>query len=136
MDPGEKRLGIALSDPSGTIASPLMVLSHVSKRVDAATIADLATQHQAQAILIGKSLDDECLPSPSSRLADRLAQAVKEQSSLPVILWDETFSTQAARQARLEMGVTRKKRRGHLDDLAAAIILQSYLDSPESRQDG
>jgi putative Holliday junction resolvase len=58
-----------------------------------------------------------------------LAEAIRSQSELPVILWDESDSTQIARQARIQMGVSRRKRAGHMDDLAAAVILQSYLDA-------
>jgi putative Holliday junction resolvase len=129
VDPGEKRIGIAMSDPTSTIATPLTVVQHVSRLMDAASIADLANQHQASLIVIGKSFDEEGLPSPQSRRADRLAEAIRQQCDIPLVMWDESFSTQAARQARLEMGTTHRKRRGHLDDLAATVILQSYLDS-------
>ena len=129
IDPGEKHLGIALSDPSGIIASPLTVLKHVQRTLDAASIAQLAEEHQASLIVVGQALDDEGQSTLQSRRAERLAEAIREQSSLPVILWDESGSTQAARQARQAMGVSRRKRQGHLDDLAATVILQSYLDT-------
>lgn len=129
VDPGEKRLGIALSDPTGTLARPLMVIRHVSRMVDAAQIAGLAVEHGAERIVIGVALDDDGHPTPQSRHAERLADAVRQQTSLPVELWDESGSTQAARETRLSMGVSRRKRSGHLDEVAAAIILQSYLDA-------
>jgi putative Holliday junction resolvase len=129
IDPGEKRIGIAISDPTGTIASPLIVLLHISRPVDAAAIIDLAQQNQAGLVVIGKSLDEDGSPSPASRRADRLAEAIRQQCDLPLATWDESFSTQAARQARLELGTSRRRRRDHLDDLAAAVILQSYLDA-------
>jgi putative Holliday junction resolvase len=128
IDPGEKHLGIAISDPSGIIASPLTVLKHVGRAIDAAAIAQIAQEQQAGLILVGQALDDEGEPTAQSRRADRLAEAIREQSSLRVQMWDESGSTQAARQARLAMGVSRRLRRGHLDDLAATVILQSYLD--------
>jgi putative Holliday junction resolvase len=131
IDPGEKHLGIAISDPSGIIASPLTVLKHVVRAIDAAAIAQIAEEHQAGLILVGQALDDEGQPTMQSRRADRLAEAIRQQSSLPVQMWDESGSTQAARQARLAMGVSRRLRRGHLDDLAATVILQSYLDSTQ-----
>ncbi len=133
VDPGEKRIGIAISDPTGTIASPLTVVQHISRLLDAATIADLARQYQANLIVIGQSLDDDGLQTPASRRADRLAEAIKEQSDIPLKMWDESFSTQAARQARIEMGTSRRKRHGHLDELAATIILQSYLDTERNK---
>ena len=129
VDPGEKRIGLALSDPTGTIASPLTVLLHASRPMDAATIGDLAEQHQAELIIIGQSLDDDGYSTPQSRRAARLADAIRQQCDLPIKMWDESFSTHAARQARIEMGTSRMKRRGHLDDYAAVVILQSYLDA-------
>jgi putative Holliday junction resolvase len=129
VDPGEKRIGIALSDPTGTIASPLTVIQHVSRPVDAATIADLAHEYQVGLIIIGESFDEDGLSTPASRRADRLAEAIRQQSAVPLKMWDESFSTQAARQTRIEMNTSRRKRRGHLDELAATVILQSYLDS-------
>ena len=129
IDPGEKRLGIAISDPSGTIANPLSVLKHVSRSLDAASIAQIAEENQVGQIVVGQALDTENQPTLQSRRAAHLAEAIRQQTSLPVVLWDETGSTQAARAARLAMGVSRRKRRGHLDDLAATYILQTYLDS-------
>jgi putative holliday junction resolvase len=78
---------------------------------------------------VGQALDDEGQPTPEGRKAGRLAEAIRSQTSLPVEMWDESFSTQAARETRIAMGVTRRKRSGHLDEYAAAVILQSYLES-------
>jgi putative Holliday junction resolvase len=129
VDPGEKRIGLALSDPSGTIANPLGVLKHVSRPLDAAAIAQLGRDNQAGLIVVGQALDDEGQPTPEGRRSARLAAAIQEQTDLPVVLWDESGSTQAARSARIAIGVPRHKRRGHLDDLAATYILQTYLDA-------
>ncbi len=134
VDPGEKRLGIALSDPTGTIASPLTVLKHVSRVIDAASIASLAAEHEAVCIIIGQALDDEGQTTPQARHAEGLAASVREQTSLPVVLWDESGSTRAARSARIAMGVSRRKRSGHLDEIAATVILQSYLDANEGTE--
>ncbi len=135
VDPGEKRLGIAISDPSGTIANPLTVLKHVSRPLDAAAIAQLAGENQAGRIVIGQSLDEDGLPTPEGRRAGRLAEAIQGQTDLPVVLWDESGSTQEARSARLAMGASRRRRAGHLDDLAATYILQTYLDALAEQPD-
>jgi putative Holliday junction resolvase len=128
VDPGEKNLGMGRSVPSATIAGPLTVLKHVSRPVDAAAIAELARQHEAERIVVGQALDAEGQPTPEGRRAARLAEAIRQQTDLPVELWDESGSTQAARSARLALGARRTRRRGHLDDLAATYILQTYLD--------
>lgn len=133
VDHGEKRIGLALSDPSGTIASPLTVLEHRARAVDAARVAALAAENQVGLIVIGQSFDEEGRPNQAGRRAARFAEALKLQTDTPVVLWDESLSTQDARTARLEMGVSRTKRSGHLDDLAATIILQSYLEANRIR---
>ncbi len=129
IDPGDKNIGVALSDPSGVIASPFTVIKHLSRPLDAARIAELAVENQAELIIVGQALDDEGLPSPQGKKAARLAAAIRDQTTLPVKLWDESFSTQSARVTLIAMSVPKKKRKGHLDDLAATVILQSYLDA-------
>ena len=129
VDPGEKRLGLAISDPTATIASPLGVLQHVSRPIDAAAIAEMARQHQAGRIVIGQALDSDNRPTLQSRRAARLAAALRLQTDLPVELCDESGSTQEAQAARRALGVSRTRRSGHLDELAAVVILQGYLES-------
>jgi len=126
IDPGDKNIGIAISDPTGTIASPLMVLSHVSRPIDAATIAQTAHDHGAGLIIIGQALDEEGKPTYSGRKANRLAAAIRTQTDTPVALWDESHSTQ---NAQIAIRGARGRHRGYIDDLAATVILQTYLDS-------
>jgi len=129
VDHGEKNIGLAISDPTGTIANPLMVVRHLSRAIDAAQVADIAVQQDAGKIIIGQSFDLDGKPNLAGRRAARFADALRDQTSLPVELWDESDSTRIARSARVLMGVSRGKRAGHLDELAATVILQSYLDS-------
>ena len=129
VDHGEKRIGLALSDPTATIASPLRVIAHVSRLMDAAQVATLAQENEVGMIVVGQSFDEEGLPNLAGRRAAKFAQALQEQTSIPIVLWDESFSTQDARAARIELGVSRKNRSGHQDALAAVVILQSYLES-------
>ena len=100
VDPGEKHIGIALSDPTGTIATPLKVLLHISRPLDAVAIANLAQQHKVEMIIIGQSLDEDGSTTPQSRRATRLADAIHQQCDLPVTMWDESFSTHEARRAK------------------------------------
>ena len=129
VDPGEARIGIAISDPTGSLARPLSVIKHVNRLVDAAVIAQIAIENDAGQIIIGQSLDMEGAPTPMGRKAARLAEALRTQTTIPVALWDEGFSTQEAQEILLKQGVSRIRRRGHQDDSAAAVILQSYLDA-------
>ena len=129
VDHGEKRIGLALSDPTATIASPLKVIEHVSRLLDAAQVANVAHENEVGLIVIGQSFDEEGRPNLAGRRAAKFAAALKEQTQIPVVLWDESFSTQDARAARIALGVSRKDRSGHQDALAAAMILRSYLES-------
>jgi putative Holliday junction resolvase len=129
VDHGEKRIGLAVSDPTGTIARPLTVIQHVSRGADAAQAAEAARQQDVALIVIGQSFDEEGLPNRAGRGAARFAEALKGLTQIPIVMWDESMSTQDARRARLATGVPRKKRRSSVDALAAAMILQSYLDS-------
>jgi putative Holliday junction resolvase len=129
VDHGEKRIGLALSDPTATIASPLKVIEHVSRLMDAAQVGNLAHENDVGLIVIGQSFDEEGRPNLAGRRAAKFADALKQQTQIPIVLWDESFSTQDARLTRIELGVSRKKRGGHQDALAAVVILQSYLES-------
>jgi len=129
VDHGEKRIGLALSDPTATIASPLRVIKHVSRLLDAGQVANLASENEVGLIVIGQSFDEEGNPNLAGRRAARFAEALKEQTNIPIELFDESFSTQDARATRVEMGVSRKKRAGHMDELAAVMILRSYIES-------
>lgn len=133
IDHGEKRIGLALSDPSAILASPFKVIEHVSRLVDAAQVADLAVQNEVGLIVIGQSFDEEGHPNLAGRRAARFAEALQTQTQIPVRLWDESFSTQDARATRIAMGVGRKQRGGHLDELAAVMILRSYLEAQHSQ---
>jgi putative Holliday junction resolvase len=129
VDHGEKQIGLAISDPTATIASPLRVVQHVSRLMDAAQVANLASENEAGLIVVGQSFDEDGKPNLAGRRAAKFAEALKQQTDIPIVWWDESFSTQDARLARIEMGVSRKKRSGHMDELAAVMILRSYLEA-------
>jgi putative Holliday junction resolvase len=129
VDHGEKRIGLALSDPTGTLASPLTVIKHVSRLMDAAQVANLAAENDAGLIVIGQSFDEEGNPNLAGRRAAKFAEALREQTQIPVELFDESFSTQDARSTVIELGYSRKKRAGHHDSLAAVMILRSYIEA-------
>lgn len=128
IDPGDKRIGVAISDESNFLARPLTVIQHKSRDVNAYKIIALAKKHQVKLILIGQALDEDGDPTFSGRKANRLAGAINAKSEIPVLLWDESHSTQQAKELGLKFGTKKSKRKGHQDDLAAAFILQSYLD--------
>jgi putative Holliday junction resolvase len=121
VDPGEARIGLALSDPLQTIAAPLFVLRHTSRKSDAETIVRLAREHDVEAIIVGVAYDQEGEVGPQARRALRLADALREFASVPVLTCDESGTTVAALQSGGQ--------RNELDARAAAAILQEYLNS-------
>jgi putative Holliday junction resolvase len=97
--------------------------------VDAAQVAERALAHDVQLIIVGQSFDEDGKPNAAGKMAARFAEALRQQTQIPVEMWDEAFTTQDARSARLAMGVSKKNRSGHMDELAATVLLQSYLDT-------
>ncbi len=130
VDPGEKRIGLAISDPEGIFARPLGIIAHINRLTDAASIARIAEENSVELIIIGQALNSDGYPGHSARKAGRLAEVVRSQTELPVQLWDESESTLIAEDAWRKMGV-RRSRRGSVDAMAAVVILQSYLDSKQ-----
>ena len=127
VDPGDRRIGLAISDPTESVARALIVIEHTSRALDAAVIADLARQHEAGRILVGVAgLSAD--PGPQARKCARLADAIRQQTDLPVELWDESFTTLDAAAARRSAGGSGRRARSDLDAAAAAALLQSYLD--------
>lgn len=124
IDPGEARIGLAISDPTGTIARPLEVVRHTSRAADVQMILERAARHGAGAIVVGIALDSEGEIGPQARRGVRLAEALREQTKLPVESWDESGSTEAARRGGRDDPM--------LDARAAAVILQEYLDARNS----
>jgi len=135
VDPGEKNIGLAISDPTGTIAGPLTIVKHTSRASDAEKIITIGEENSAELIIVGQSLDEDGLPTFSGRKAARLAGAIRARTSIHVCLWDEDFSTVSARNAQIKLGQPKKKRKGKIDHIAAVVILQSYLESKRDREE-
>lgn len=131
VDPGEKRIGLAVSDPTGVVARALTTLQHVTRAEDASRIAAIARAEGAERILVGIALDAEGLVGPQARRAQRLAEAIRAETDLPVELWDESHTTLDAQAAMAASGrrPRRGARRDRIDAVAAAILLQGYLDA-------
>lgn len=121
VDPGEARLGLAVSDPTGLIARPLRVLSHVTRQLDARKIAEIAADQDAELIVVGVPLDEDGHVGPQARKAIRLIESLRVETILPVEAWDESESTLKATSI--------EGHKHHLDARAAAVILQEYLDA-------
>ena len=132
VDPGERKIGLAISDPVGIAARPLATLEHTARMEDAARIVALAQSQAAQMIVVGMALEANGQAGPAARHAERLAAALRELTPLPVVLHDESLSTQIAHEAMLASGRRQRARRAQIHAASAAAILQSYLDAHSS----
>ena len=131
LDVGEKRLGVALSDPSQVIARPFTVVRRGARVEDFATIGRLVEEQGVVRIVCGYPLSLDGSEGPQARRVRRYAEALEQALTAPVVLWDESYSTVDADRV---MQLTRPRlspleRRGWVDAVAAAVILQSYLDA-------
>jgi putative holliday junction resolvase len=128
VDPGSKRVGVALSDPSATIAQALTTVSAEPAGTLASRLAQLAHSHQAERIVVGLPRRLDGSSGPEAVAARGLADAIRRESGLPVELVDERLTTVAAERALIADGVRREKRRLSVDRVAATLMLQAHLD--------
>ncbi|MGB9640127.1 MAG: Holliday junction resolvase RuvX [Anaerolineales bacterium] len=129
VDPGQKRIGIAITDPSGKVALPLTILEHISRLNDAQRIVQIAVENNVSLILIGQALDSDNMPTLQSRRSVNLANSIRALTSIPVELWEEYESSQMIKNLQAKSSPKHKTRRKAIDDLAAVVILQNYLES-------
>lgn len=136
VDYGDKNIGLAVSDPDGKVAFPHGVIKHVSKQKNAEKIANLTRELGVDRIVVGLPLDENGEMTFQAKKVTRFIDILKMATDVFVETWDEYGTTNAARSSQLEMGVPKKKRIGHKDHIAAAIILQSYLESKNIQDQG
>jgi putative Holliday junction resolvase len=134
VDWGEIRIGLALSDESQILATPLETLRRrLGKRFPMPRFLELTTLHQPVGLLVGLPLSGEGEEAESAASARELAEALQRRSGLPVELWDERLSTARALGAIREQGGSTRGRKADVDALAAAVLLQHFLDARRKR---
>ncbi len=128
LDVGERRIGIALSDASARLATPLTTIGAVPQALAVERIARLCREHGVAELVIGLPLTLRGEVGPQATAVQRFAEALGKAVELPIHFFDERLTTAAADQMLREMGVKPEKRKLQLDQVAASIILQDYLD--------
>lgn len=128
LDVGDKTIGLALSDETATIASGLETYRRKQAREDAQVVASLAAEHEVSEIVVGlpRTLEGSLGPQAAKVLA--FMDALRSRVGVPVVSWDERFTSKAAERALRESDLSSKRRRDKVDKVAAVLILQSYLD--------
>lgn len=127
VDYGDARTGLAVCDKGERLASPVTVVIEHNRERLAAKILEQAAALRAEEIVVGNPLNMNGSAGPRSALAQQLAQTLREQSGLPVTLWDERSTTVSAIGILNQTDVRGKKRKAVIDAVAAVLILESYL---------
>ena len=140
LDVGSKTIGVAVADPSGTIASARVVLARRGHAADAAAIAEMARSEDADAVVVGLPLELDGSEGHRARLVQRFVKIMRDvlkDMPTPVTLhtWDERFSTAAAERTLLEADLSRARRKQSIDAVAAQFILQGWLDAKRRREE-
>jgi putative Holliday junction resolvase len=137
LDVGSRRLGVAVSDPSGTVASPLATLPRRSPALDAEALAALAAEQDAATVVVGLPVTLAGREGPAAAAVRAyLAELAGLLPGLRFELADERLSTVAAERALVGGGVRRRARREVVDQVAASVFLQTWLDAARSRASG
>ena len=130
LDLGEARIGVALTDELGTVAMPLLTIERTNRREVMDRILALVAEHRVAAVVVGVPYQMDGSTDPQAEKALNFARRLERRlEGVPVITWDERLTTRQAERALLEGGVSRRDRREVVDQLAATLILNSYLEA-------
>jgi putative Holliday junction resolvase len=128
LDVGDRNIGVALSDETASLATGLETLGRVGPRKDVKAIALLVRRHDAREVVVGlpRRLDGSI--GPQARKVLDFMDALRPAIRVPLVPWDERFTTAMAQDALIAAGLSRRERRGVVDKVSAILILQNYLD--------
>ena len=130
IDLGERRIGVAVCDAEGRVATPLTVIERSGSRArDHRQIAELVAEHEAETVVVGLPLSLDGGTGPAARGAEHEAQQLQGALAVPVETHDERLTTVIAERALAESGLSAKARRRRVDMVAASVILQGWLDA-------
>ena len=137
IDYGLARIGLAISDEMGVSAMPLETLSLKNPGDQTRAVMERVTERDVARIVVGMPLEMDGTAGPMAEQVEKFCLKLESLSACPVVRWDERLSSVAAERAVREMGGRRGKKRrqkGHLDPIAACLLLQSYLDGQAFRK--
>ncbi len=129
LDPGKKTIGVAISDETGLTAQPLATIKRTSLAKDLEAIAVLIERYSVKHVVAGLPVNMNGTIGPRGTETQRFIESLREKTGLPVTAWDERLSTVAVERVLIDGDVSRARRKEVVDKLAAAYILQGYLDS-------
>jgi len=128
LDVGDRRIGVALGDPLGLIASPMPAIKRASWKVDLARVRELIREFDVRRVVVGLPIRMDGKPGERVERTMEFVERLRASTKVPVETWDERLSTREAERRLLEANMRREKRREVIDGVAASLILQTYLD--------
>jgi len=128
LDIGDKRIGVAISDPSGRTAQSLSTILRKDLAQDLMTIKKIVQKYQVDEIVVGLPVNMDGSLGPQARKVAKVVKIMEQYLFVPVKVWDERLTTLMARRTLISAEVRREKRKKVIDRLAAVLILQGYLD--------
>jgi putative holliday junction resolvase len=131
LDHGQRRIGVAISDELGLTAQPLLTILHTNQRNDLRSLGRLLRRYNCAAIVIGWPIHLSGDRSPRAQAAEKFADALRKEFEMPVHLWDERLRTAEAHRHLDAVGRGARDRKDVIDQIAAMLILQSWLDAQQ-----
>ena len=132
LDIGDRRIGVAVSDELGITAQPVLTLVRTNRRQDLRSLARLMRKYACREAVVGNPLHMSGDLSPQATKAQAFARALQQETAMPVHLWDERLSTSEAHRHLDQVGRAPGARRSVIDQIAAVLILQTFLDARAS----
>ncbi|MEE9255628.1 MAG: Holliday junction resolvase RuvX [bacterium] len=129
VDYGEKRVGLALSDPLGITAQPLDTIQRETDAQTADRLEEIVLSHGAEKVIVGLPLSLSGKDSPQTKRTRRFISRLRKKLDIKVESWDERLTSAEAERTMIDLGVRRSRRREQRDIVAAQLILQGYLDA-------
>src|SRR5688572_18952146 len=136
LDVGDRRIGMAVSDETGTLASALETLTRVGPRKDARAVAERVLRHEVEAVVVGLPLNMDGTRGAQAEKVLAFCEAIRARVRVPVVTLDERLTSVEAEQILARSGRGRKQRRALVDQVAATVILQEYLDHRKAAEAG
>ena len=128
LDIGDARTGVAISDELGIAAHPLCTIQRKSRKAVLAELQELVTVHNVEQVVVGLPLQLDGKTGTQAKKIKKIAERLAQQVNLPVVFWDESFTTVEAAQILRGTKKRRKKRKQVIDQVAAVLILEGYLE--------
>lgn len=135
LDVGERRIGVALSDTTRVLATPLTTLRAASRAAAIKQIAALVVKHEAVVLVVGLPLTLNGEIGPQAQIVQAFVEELRQLVDLPIHLIDERLTSVAAERMMIDLGIRAEQRKARIDEVAASIILQDFLEAQRDREE-